>query len=434
MPRNASGRAQIKVVEASDLKKQRRVLRHPQHDFNLKTQPFAITPFLIAAILPGETLVRGLLQDRVVTDPINNPLIGWWREYYVFFCPWRGMPDFSTAMKNMALGDASGMAALKLAANSPGYYTAKGTMPYVAECMEVVVERYFRDEGEAHSAEPVGPLGFWKAQIPQDRWIHSLKAESGGQDDTELPGVDELEELDILPGFTTYYTQWELMRDLNISDLTFEDWLRAEGITVPRSAEKTGVPQDDFPPELVRYVREWTYPTNHVDAATGTPTSACSWSISEKITKRRLFKEPGFLFGVTVTRPKVYLGNQKGNVAGALDSIYNFLPGMLQGEAYTGLKECTFSATDGILQNQTEDYWFDVADLLTFGDQFVNYAASVATGHAVGLPAANAAGVIPKRFVSDADVTALFKTAGTEYIRSDGRIGFDILGKVRQTT
>ena len=104
---------------------------------------------------------------------------------------------------------------------------------------------------------------------------------------------------------------------------------------------------------------------------------------------------------------------------------------MLRGEEYTGLVETAFSATDGILQNQASNYWFDIADLLVFGDQFVNYAATVATGHAVALPTA----ALEKRYVADADISAMFKTATTaEFIRQDGRVSASLLSKVRQTT
>lgn len=420
--------SQLRVVEGLDIAKQRRIIRAPSHDFNLKTQAFAITPFFIAPALPGETFARALLQARVVTDPINHPLIGWWKEYYVFFVPWRGMPDLSATLKSMALDPATVMTAAQAGANSTAMYTFKSGLNVVDECLEVVVEEFFRDEGESYTAATIG--GYPKAIVDQGKWWHSLKKESTTGDDSELPGVDELEELDILPGFTTHYAQWEAMRDLNMTDLTFEDYLRAEGVSVPKANEKTGTPQLDFKPELYRYIRQWTYPTNHIDPATGTPSSACSWSFAEKITKRRKVSEPGYFFGVTVCRPKIYFGNQKGAAVGALQSIYNYAPKLLAGDTYTRLVETLDTATDGILQNQTEDYWFDPADLLVFGDQFINYAATVATGHAFALPTA----ALEKRYAADADITALFKTAGTEYIREDGRITLNVLTHVRQDT
>ena len=424
----ARQRNQIKVVTANEVEKQRRFTRVPEHTFNLKAKPYAIVPFCCVPTLPGETLTHGLLQSRVVTDPINHPLIGWWKEYYLFHVPWRGMPDFASTLSQMALNDTTSLTALKAAANDAAMYTFKGGVKYVEECLEVVVEEFFRDEGEGYTATTID--GYPQAIVDQNRWLQSLKLVGDGADDNELPGVDQLEELDILPGFTNHYTQWELMRDLNMTDVTFEDYLEAEGVNVRRADVHTGIPQLDFKPELIRYAREWTYPTNHIDPTNGTPSSACSWSIVEKITKRRRWSEPGFIFGVTVCRPKIYFGNQKGAYVGAMDSIYNFLPKMLQGESYTGLKEVPASATDGIVQGHATAAWFDLADALVFGDQFVNYAATVASGHAVALPTAT----MQKRYVASADVTAMFKTAGTEYVKEDGVFRPAILGHVRQTT
>lgn len=428
MPR-ASERSQVKVVHLDEVAKQRRGTRRPTHDFNIRHRPYAITPFYIAPVLPGETLTNLLFQCRAVTDPIQNPIIGWWLEHYFYFVPWRGMPDMQNVLKAMALDPATATASVKRGANSAPFYTFKGGMDFVEECLEVVVEKDFRDEGEAYTLA-VNPEGLPKAIVHQDKWIQSLKKASAGADDAELPGVDELEELDILPGFSSHYAQWEMMRDLNMTDVTFEDWLRAEGVSIPKAEERTGTPQIDFEPELVRFSRQWSYPTNTIDPTNGNPASAVSWSVAERADKRRLFKEPGFLFGVSVLRPKVYLGNQKGAAVGTMDSIYNWLPKLLHNEAYTGLRQETFSATDGILQNQTENYWWDVADLFVYGDQFVNYAASVASGHALALPTAT----MEKRFVSDADIAAMFKTAGTEFCRQDGRVSASLLSHVRQTT
>lgn len=433
----AGQRSQLQVVQGIDLKKQRRRHRRPQHDFFVNHQPYSIKPFFIAPILPGETLNELLLQSRAMTDPINNPFCGWWLEHYFFFVPWRGMPDFAATMKAMALDPTTSTAALKASANeASAFYTFKGGMDFVRECLEVVVERFFRDEGESWTAS-LDPLSLPKAIVDQSRWLHSLKLASATGDDTDLPGQDELEELDILPGFTNHYAQWEIMRDLNVTDLTFEDWLRSEGVNVPDEDIKTGVPQDDFKPELIRFSRDWKYPSMAIDPTDGSSANRVQWSIAERADKRRFFKEPGFLFGVSVLRPKVYFGNQMGAAVGHMDSIFNWLPALLQGHEYTGLKEVAFSATDGILQNQASNYWFDFADLLEFGDQFTTGTGSVINqyAHRVDLPTA----AMEKRYVSQANIEAFFVNGtdaggGLRYVRQDGRVSLDILSRVRQTT
>ena len=72
-------------VQVANLAQQRRVTRRPQHTFQLRHRPWEIQPFMLAPVLPGETMQNLLLQARVVTDPIKNPLIGWWCEHYVFY-------------------------------------------------------------------------------------------------------------------------------------------------------------------------------------------------------------------------------------------------------------------------------------------------------------------------------------------------------------
>ena len=97
----------------------------------------------------------------------------------------------------------------------------------------------------------------------------------------------------------------EYLRSNNLTEMTYEDYLRTFGV---RAAE---VVKESIP-ELLRYSKSWQYPSSTVDAVTGVPTSAVSWGISERLDKDRYFKQPGFIFGVSVARPKIYLGNQRG--------------------------------------------------------------------------------------------------------------------------
>ena len=418
----------VKVVEAMNMPLTRRRSRTPQHPFNIRTKPFAIAPFLIAPVAPGETMTNLLLQSRVVTDPIQHPLIGWWKEYYFFYVPLMGLPNMAATLRTMFVDVATSTAALKAGANSVANYTYKSGMDFVSACLEVVVEEFFRDEGEAHTASTID--GYPQAQVSQDSWVESLKLQSAGADDPDLPGVDEIEELDILPGFGTHYAQWEMMRDVGLIDVTYEDYLRSQGVSVPEAEVDTGNPQVDYKPELIRFVRDWTYPTNHVDPTTGAPSSACSWSIAERADKKRFFKHPGFIFGVTVTRPKVYRANQKGAAVGMLDDAYAWLPRVLANQAYTAIKLVTNSATDGVLQNASGPYAVDLADLYERGDQFVNHAMTPAANHGVALPNASA----EAKYVSAADVTALFKTAGTEFVKEDGVVSLSILSRIKETT
>jgi hypothetical protein len=429
----------FRVVKPETRVKQTRRHRRPRHSFNLKTKPYAIVPFMIAPVLPGETLDNALLQARIVTDPIQNPLIGWWKEYYFFYVKHRSLDGLSAptatmsaTLQSMMLSAATDVSALKAAANDTAYYNFKGGMEFTKACTEVCVEEFFRHEDHAHSVDLID--GYPQAYVDQGNLFESLKTEAGTGDDEELPGVDLLEEAsgNILTGFTSQYDQWEIMRDLGLTDVTYDDYLRSNGVDVPKALDEGDTPDVRHRPELLRYTRQWQYPSNHVDPTTGVPTSAVSWSVAERLDKKRYFREPGFIFGLTVCRPKIYMGLQKGAGVGLLNSAYLWSPGVLKDHPYISVVECPNSATDGILQSVGTDVWFDVADLLEHGDQFVNFAASVAQNHGVSLPSSATDGY--HYFASNSDITALFVTAGTEYIREDGLVSLDILTKTQRET
>lgn len=422
----------VSVIHAANARAQKRVTRTPRHTFNLKAKPYEIAPFMIAPVLPGESMTNLLMQSRVVTDPIQNSLIGWWKEYYFYYVPLLGLSAWDTAgaLQAMMLDPTTNVAALVASANSTPYYTFKGGFDYVQACVKAIIAKDFRDEGEAVTVASIE--NYYAAQIDQDSWLQSIKLESETGDDTELPGVDEIEETDILTGFTTHYAQWEIMRDSGMTDLDYDDFIRSYGVDVPPKEEVDVDDSDDtkYQPELVRFFRKFTYPSNTINPSDGVPASAVSWSIAERADKRRFFRYPGFLVGVTVTRPKIYFGSQKGAASGLLDSVYGWMNPVLAGHPYTTVDESLDSATEGILQNQTEDYWLDLKDLFLKGDQFVNHTMGAAANHGLAIPTA----ALDTKYPTDAMIESLFKTANVDYVREDGVVHLDVLSRLVETT
>lgn len=428
-------RPQISVVQAMPARNQARRTRSPKHTFNLKFKPYEIVPAAIAPVLPGETLDKALFQFRGVTDPMVNRLIGGHMEFHLFYVKHRGLAadDTTGILQSMMLDPAVATTSLQAGANSTPYYTFKGGMKYVEMCHRAVVSAFFRDEGEAWNVASVE--NYPAAQIEQEGWWHSLKEESATGDDNELPGVDELEELDILPGFSTHYAQWEIMRDNGLTNLTYSDFLRSYGVSIPQDevdqdADGNGV-IDKHEPELLRSYRKWAYPSNVINPTDGSAKSALFWDDAFSADKKRFFKEPGFLYLVGIMRPKIYLGNQKGAAVGLLNDAYSWLPAVLNGMGYTSVKEVLDSLTDGILQNQDEDYWVDLADLFNYGDQFVNHTMGASANHGLALPSANNAG---RKYVTDAMMESLFVTAGTDYVYVDGAAHFNVLTRIPRDT
>lgn len=215
---------------------------------------------------------------------------------------------------------------------------------------------------------------------------------------------------------------WQFQRANGLTPMDYEDWLATYGVA-PKAEE-------NHRPELVRYIREWQYPSNTVDPATGVPASAVSWSIAERADKNRFFREPGFIFGVTVARPKVYYRNQVGNSADWMRDALTWLPAIMRDDPWTSMKK--FSETEGPFQvvADANGYWVDIKDLLIYGDQFVNFAmAGVTNGSFVDLPTA----ALNSRYVSSADIDGLFPGAD-KYVQQDGVVQFGIKGALIDTT
>lgn len=396
-----------------------RTSRYPQHQFFLKTQPWSIQPFLLAPVLPGETLKRLMLQSRVVSDPIKNPLIGWWCEYYFFYVKHRDLDD-REALTAMMLDPNYNAAALQSHPNNASYYNGAASIAWARLCLKRVVEEYFRDSGEAWDVATINGLPAATTGV-SDSWLDSLTLDSNFTTpdlnvDLNADTVIKASEVE------SALRQWEFLRYSNMTTLSYEDFLRTYGVHLP--AEET------HKPELIRYVREWTYPVNTIDPTNGTPRSALSWKISESADKDRFFKEPGFIFGVTVARPKVYRQTQTGALVGYMDDAYCWLPATLAADPQYSWRK--FAAGTGPIGGASAAYWVDMRDLFLYGDQFLNVPLTDADKNIVTVPT-NA--LTNKKYAAAADVSELFVTATTaEFLKQDGVVSIQVLGRQRDSS
>lgn len=417
----------IRIVGA--LPQTGRKMRRPAHRFQVRHRPYVIQPFMIAPVLPGETLKKAMIQSRAVTDPIDNPLIGWWLEHYLFYCPFSCLPH-ADEFKELMITNGATLASVSTAAKLAHYH--KNGPDFVDECLKVVTETFFRDSEVAWNAAGTTvtqggetmPIAGIKTG---DSWLDSV------MDVTTIPTTDGAvvdETTGLYDALDERRLMYERIKELGMTVATYEDWLRMNGVEVANAEAK--VPR----PELLRESSQWTYPSNTVDPATGVPSSACSWAITESADKDRYFKEPGFLFGVTIARPKVYLGRQYGNAASLFSSALNWLPAMAH-EAAASIVEVV--KTTGPLGSGTADatspsqnYVVDLRDLLLYGDQFVNFALNATDAGLVALPTA---GMI-KKHVPTADIQALFKSSeeAQGMVRQDGIVSLHVLGKQTDQT
>lgn len=394
--------------------------RYPAHTFHVRHQPYQIQPFMIAPVLPGETMKNLLMQARAVTQPVKNPIIGWWLEHYFFYVKHRDLenPEF----EEMVLNPAWDRSAVETAggANASMYFAGDGIY-WQKLCLDKVVEHFFRNEGELVYDHAIDGIPI--ASIKGNSWLDSVIYESDFQ--TNDVNVDLNADSDIMASeVDEAMRQWQIARMHNLTELDYDDWLRAFGIR--RAVAEKHVP------ELLRQTSSWQYPSNTINPTNGTPTSAVSWSIAERADKARFFPEPGFILGVSVLRPKVYLKNQTGAAAWYFRDIFTWLPKVIGGDIGASMRHIQDAFTAGTpdvikgpLAGVTEDYWVDVRDLLIYGDQFFNFELSSTSNGLVALPTAN----MEKRYVTEADVDALFVGGdGQDFVHQDGVVNLAIAG------
>jgi len=427
-------------VTLQNLPMARRSPRAPIHNFYLKHRPWQIQPCLIAPVLPGETLQSLRVQCRAVTDPIKNRVIGWWDEYYFFYVKLRDLADSAAIQQWFMDAQSAGTpGALASDADAVKMYFQAATgdvnVNWVKRCLERVVDCYFRDEIQDSGDYEIE--GLPAASINLKTWFESaikivdlpagaetnpnLASTTAGQGDgTAGVYASEIQEA---------LQQWEWARSTAFSDLTFEDFCETYGVVLPQREEHV--------PELLRYVRSWQYPSNTIDTTNGTARSAVSWSHQAAAeykgkTGRKMFAEPGFIFGVTTTRPKCYLTKINSHAAGMLNQARAWLPPQLAQDPSASFIQVASGEPPFDFSNG--DLIFDMKDLFLNGDQFTNQDLTADIGmNRVALPSTDLGN---KKYPASTDADELFvdDVAGHGMVEKDGVVSLRILGRQTQTS
>jgi len=396
----------------------------PQHTWQLVTKPFQLQPCMLAPVLPGETLKNLLYQVRMVTDPIRNPLIGWYSEYYFFYVKLRDL-DARDTLTALMVDMGTSITSLQEAATTR-WYNYADSIPWAKLCLKRIVEEYFREEGEAWDTWAIDSVPL--AALNDKSWMQSAIL----QDDLTAIDVDldavgagaALMASDVESGMRQY--QFLIANEL--TDMSYEQWLGTYGIK-PKTDEL-------HIPELLRFSREWQYPTSTITPGTGAATTAVSWAIQGRADKDRFFREPGFIVGVSCVRPKHYRRNQDGSAAGMLDTTFSWLPAIMSDDPRTSLRK--YSATAGPLAaivSDSDGYVVDMRDLYIYGDQYINFSPAADKNKSlVDQPLANLS--TSKRYPDATDCAEFFvDDAGTAItIRQDGVCNLAIAGKQIDTT
>lgn len=394
-----------------------RINRTPKHTWFVKYRPFEIQPCMIAPVLPGETMKSLTFQSRCVTDPIVNGLIGWWLDHMFFYVKHSQLANAESYMA-MHLDPNEDLTGIdRTTINFPKYVDVE-QLDFVSECLNLVVKHYFRDEEDTATHDIGGSLPI--AKVLSDDWTDSLMLtsveEAGDLTVFTESGAGTLKasEIDLA------LRQWQLLRLNNLTTMDYEDYLQTFGIR--SAAEVTDRP------ELIRHVREWQYPSNTIDPTDGSAAAAVSWATQEQASKNRFFKEPGFIVGFTVARPKVYKTGMTGNAAGSLKDAYAWLPAVMRDDPMTSLRQ--EAAGLGPLGDSAAAYTWDARDLFLYGDQFISYPTDPQAATDINAVALPNTAITNKSYPLTAEVDAIFANAagGAKYVRADGVCSLVIAG------
>jgi len=426
-----------RVGVAAAYQRTARSTRRPQHRFNLKMKPFQLQPFMIAPVLPGETLQSIMLQAQCWSDPLGSGImknIGWWKEYYFFHVKHRDLPGWEVATDGLGkdlidmMVNNESLSGHAEGANVPWTYTPKGGVDYVKNALYRIVEEFFRDEGETAESQAIDSVPI--TQIygrGQDDWSMRLTLEGDYEDrrvslDVDNDGDITMDEID------RAWQEWAAMRDSGLTDMDYEDWMRTYGVT---STLPNVDRVDHHRPELLAHHREFSYATNTVEPSTGVPATAVGWRSAKQFRKSWLFAEPGWIIGVTVQRPKVYLEAQEGNVASMMQTRNSWLPAVLNDQL--DVSHLLIAEGSGPLATLSDtankDYWIDLRDLLNNGDQFINFAPSNAPPF-VTLPSTTG----QRRYASNADAMSFFSDTTNGRFLEDGVVSLAIKGRQQPRT
>lgn len=393
-----------------------RVPRKPRHPFNIIQYPYELTPFMIAPVLAGETMRNLLLQCRTVSTPLENRLIGHHLEHYFFYVKLRDLADQADIVE-MLMDNGTNV-------NVNGgdveiTYVKSGSPRWLGMCVDAITTAYFRDQGDTGSH--VGSV----TSLPMVQWTNyqsvfeSLIADASIETDTTADTVP-------YPDQQKEYQTWKFLYEMQMTEASFEDYLGTFGV-------KTNDADEDRP-ELIRFCKNWTYPTNTVDGD-GTINTQVSWSVQERADKDRFFKEPGFIVGVSVARPKLYMGLQTQSAVGMLNDALSWMPAIMKDQVHSSMRKlqgnaanfpisAASSPTGGGLDSDLS-YWFDLRDLFLYGDQFINRAAAADVNNAIR--AEDMATFHGKKYPQSAALQTIGKNDTLTY-ESDGMVSLNILG------
>lgn len=381
----------LQIVQPGQTRTRKR--RSPSFNMAGSVQPFGLYPLMATPVLPGETLQDAEMKIRMISLPVNHPMVGAWFETWLCFVSLTDMRDeFAEMFIREGVTPPAGVMAT---ADNPRYFVKTGSVDYIRLATEAVYKAFFQDAQEVAPAKIDGVPRLRRSGLD---WAQNLMFKPDALDPAYLPSE--------LPDDGTY-TALEIMRMSGMSEMTYEKYLAQYGVSQKKQVAEARLP------EILRYTRSWTLPTNHIDPASGAPSSAYSWSETIKAEKAKRFDEPGFLIWLGALRPKMYDKRYQQSLIGKLWGFGDWFPVYNLEDPSAGLK----ILDPGVVNSAaalTKPLMYDHRDLLSRGEQFVNnWAGPYNLPTTNPQPLNNSMGPQEVRalYPSDADAKSIFAEA-----------------------
>lgn len=409
----------IQIMQPGQTRK--RFHRRPNFPIAGTMKPFGLYPIMIHPVLPGETLKSAQSKWTVISQPLINPFCGCWLESWLFYVK---LTDLDRDLGQMFISDSYSTSGWTSGATKERLFAVSGEIAWVSKCMERIHDAYFLSEGETTKFLNIDTV-IRRIKMNNRSWYQNLMFEPA-----EV-ALDVSGERD----HDAQMTAWQMVQQMQLTELSYESYLEQYGV----KSMRLGIGE----PEVLRFTRSWTKPTNFVDPATGAPSSAWVWNDELKLEKDKRFEEPGFIVQCAAFRPKMYQAGQVATMTGTLWGFSDWFPAYNLTDPAAGIKrigtdapvfKSDLNAAEGEVQ-----LLYDLRDLLSHGEQFVNdtspkYALPMSTGWST-VAAADPSDVRGEYTDNTSDEAIFVGTADAEErCLYEGITSLTIAGHVQDTT
>jgi len=162
--------------------------------------------------------------------------IGWWCEYFFFYVKWRDLAGWDTdgsighEMVDMMVSNAS-LAGFQDVDGNAWTYCYPGAVDFLLECTKRIVDEYFRDQGENWDDQLLDSVPLVKIYGRGASDAFEKLTLATAYEDRTVAVPDDMNEL------SQAWNEWAALRDMQMVDMDFNDWMRTYGSNIRETEE-----------------------------------------------------------------------------------------------------------------------------------------------------------------------------------------------------